>query len=476
MERMGQDPATFIAHLRAHALAIAPYAVFMLLLRVRRHRLMLAWRDRGKTYGEHFVFSLHLHAFWFLALLLVALLPHDLADLVQLIIPVYGVMALREVYGGGWPGTVARAAVASVLYVIALLGATAALLALLLATADVSGAARTTGRDAPAGARRATGARPPIAVQVPPGPLVSPKPSSVAARLRSAARALTMATGRPRGTSHRARSGPRGPRRGRARHEQVPLRRRQLHLSQRPVDPARRATWRPRAFARVNAPLPQHGMRYPVCRFGRKARASGHFSCCPPVRLGHLRRPSSAFSRPRSRSRTPRRAASRVDAQARPLGRPLESEGDSLVTARAALGIAPGNVAGGAASSNWTAAARNCRMSSLKSSAGVLQAPRSARRAGGSRGQRQAEGRRATQGEQALHGNPPGSAQAPGQHHGIAASRATARGSTPCSVVTAAGSAGPRSPAGAPRHRGRRRGNPARRWPRSRGRGRCAGS
>jgi hypothetical protein len=133
LRRAGNDPEAFVEHLKAHALAIAPYGIF-LLLPVFTALMMLAYRGRRLTYGEHFVFSLHLHAFWFIALLAMALLPKDLSDLVLLAIPVYGVMAMRTVYDGGWAATIARAAGITVLYGAALSAATAALFVALLST------------------------------------------------------------------------------------------------------------------------------------------------------------------------------------------------------------------------------------------------------------------------------------------------------------------------------------------------------
>ena len=50
---------------------MAPYAVFAL-LPVFAGIVMLAYRRQAMTYGGHFVFSMHMHAFWFIALLLVA--------------------------------------------------------------------------------------------------------------------------------------------------------------------------------------------------------------------------------------------------------------------------------------------------------------------------------------------------------------------------------------------------------------------
>jgi hypothetical protein len=125
------DPVAFVDHLRARALALAPYAVF-LLLPVFAALVRLAYRARGMTYGEHFVFSLHLHAFWFLALLAIALLPTDAGELVQLAMPVYGLMALHEVYGGRWGATLARAAFVSVLYAVTLIVGTVGLFAVML--------------------------------------------------------------------------------------------------------------------------------------------------------------------------------------------------------------------------------------------------------------------------------------------------------------------------------------------------------
>jgi hypothetical protein len=86
-------------------------------------------------YGEHVVFSLHMHSFWFLALLLFALLPESVADMALFALPVYGVWAMRHVYGGRWGPTLLRALFVSVLYGAVLLLATLVLMlgALLMA-------------------------------------------------------------------------------------------------------------------------------------------------------------------------------------------------------------------------------------------------------------------------------------------------------------------------------------------------------
>lgn len=111
----------------------APYAIF-LMLPLFAGLLKLAYWGRRRPYGEHFVFSLHLHTFWFLVLLLVELLPGGLAWLPLLTVPAYGCFALRTVYCGRWGPTLARASVLTVVYSL-MLGAGAAALAVWLVLA-----------------------------------------------------------------------------------------------------------------------------------------------------------------------------------------------------------------------------------------------------------------------------------------------------------------------------------------------------
>lgn len=118
-ERFRHDPRSFVEKVRSQLYGAAPYAIF-LLLPVFSGVVMLAYRNRRMTYGEHVVFSLHLHAFWFIALLLMTLLPVALADVLLCLVPVYGVLAMRHVYGGRWFATVLRAAFVSVVYGIVL--------------------------------------------------------------------------------------------------------------------------------------------------------------------------------------------------------------------------------------------------------------------------------------------------------------------------------------------------------------------
>lgn len=130
--RFSEHPQEFVEHLRTHLIGIAPYVIF-LLLPVFAGIMMLTYRNRHMTYGEHVVFSLHLHAFWFLAFLVIALVPDSLASLLQLAVPVYGTWAMHEAYGGRWGATLVRAVFASALYVVVLAIASMALSLALLA-------------------------------------------------------------------------------------------------------------------------------------------------------------------------------------------------------------------------------------------------------------------------------------------------------------------------------------------------------
>jgi len=79
----------------------------------------LAYLGRGLRYTEHLVYALHLHSFWFLAVA-AAMLPVPGSSLVLWAMPLYALLAARRVYGGGWLGTLARAALVAALYGIVL--------------------------------------------------------------------------------------------------------------------------------------------------------------------------------------------------------------------------------------------------------------------------------------------------------------------------------------------------------------------
>jgi Protein of unknown function (DUF3667) len=133
LARFQANPEQIMEHTQGEMLHLAPYAIFVL-LPVFAGIMMLAYRSRRMTYGEHFVFSLHLHAFWFIALMVVQLVPNSLGSVVQLLVPVYGVWAMRAAYGGRWIPTLLRALVVSVVYSLVLTFAMFGLSLALLAT------------------------------------------------------------------------------------------------------------------------------------------------------------------------------------------------------------------------------------------------------------------------------------------------------------------------------------------------------
>ena len=96
--------------------------------------LRLLFRARELRYTEHLVFALHVHAFWFLLAALMMLGVEVLVWAGALMIPVYGVLAMRRVYGGPWWALGLRAVVlgAAHLALVALTVAVLTLAALLL--------------------------------------------------------------------------------------------------------------------------------------------------------------------------------------------------------------------------------------------------------------------------------------------------------------------------------------------------------
>lgn len=111
--RLDVDTTTMMMEAQRATERVASHAgvVMFLLLPAFAGGLALLFRDRGMRYTEHLVFALHLHAFWFLtaALMMLELPPLILAGAV--LVPLYGWLALRRVYGGRAWVLMARAAV-----------------------------------------------------------------------------------------------------------------------------------------------------------------------------------------------------------------------------------------------------------------------------------------------------------------------------------------------------------------------------
>jgi hypothetical protein len=84
--------------------------MMLLLMPVFALGLALLYRNRDLRFTEHLVFSLHLHAFWSLVVTAMAF-EVDLITVFGLaLIPAYGLLAMRAVYGGRWHWLLLRAA------------------------------------------------------------------------------------------------------------------------------------------------------------------------------------------------------------------------------------------------------------------------------------------------------------------------------------------------------------------------------
>lgn len=117
---------------KARSRALAPYA--MLAMQPIFAALLLAtFAGSGRRYAEHFVFSLHSHSVWFLALLL-AMAAH-LEGLMMFAVFGHGLAAMRRVYGLGWWGAIWRGLLLSALYFLLLAGVALSMVALIAATA-----------------------------------------------------------------------------------------------------------------------------------------------------------------------------------------------------------------------------------------------------------------------------------------------------------------------------------------------------
>lgn len=96
-------------------------AVF-LLLPVFALYLQLAYLRR--SYGEHFLFALHVHSFWFLVCLVMLLpMPQWLGWLLKTYLFAYTVVALHTVYAAAWWKTVLKGLVIGFAYVTSLVAA-----------------------------------------------------------------------------------------------------------------------------------------------------------------------------------------------------------------------------------------------------------------------------------------------------------------------------------------------------------------
>ena len=117
---------------KSRARALAPYAM-LAMQPIFAALLLLMFAGSGRRYAEHFVFSLHSHSLWFLALLLA--LEINLEGPMMFAVFGHGLVAMRRVYGLGWWGAVWRGGLLSGFYFVLLAGVAMTLVALIALTA-----------------------------------------------------------------------------------------------------------------------------------------------------------------------------------------------------------------------------------------------------------------------------------------------------------------------------------------------------
>ena len=100
---------------RDRVIGYAPNALFALLPVFALFTRLLYWR-RPMAYGEHLVYAMHVHAFSFLLLLSIALLPVAAAEWLYLAGMIYFAIAMRRVFGGRWWATLIRYALIGICY------------------------------------------------------------------------------------------------------------------------------------------------------------------------------------------------------------------------------------------------------------------------------------------------------------------------------------------------------------------------
>ena len=101
--------------------------------------MIVALFYRGRRFWTSLVFAVHLHAFAFIVFTLSEAakltgstgveVAVSFAGVVTVAFAAYALLALRAVFGGGWPATVGKAAAIGVIYLIASLPAFAIILA-----------------------------------------------------------------------------------------------------------------------------------------------------------------------------------------------------------------------------------------------------------------------------------------------------------------------------------------------------------
>ena len=127
-------------HINSGVLRYAPYAMVALLpvFALLQYLAYLPGRrrhpQRPRRYAEHLVYGAHLHAFAFIMIIAMLLVPRGVAQVpLALWILIYVARARRKVYAGSWLGGFTRSILVAIAYVVLLALAMAALVAIAVA-------------------------------------------------------------------------------------------------------------------------------------------------------------------------------------------------------------------------------------------------------------------------------------------------------------------------------------------------------
>jgi hypothetical protein len=113
-ELIRKNPETEMARITNEFRRNLPYAMF-LLMPMFGLLLKMVYRKKGILFGEHLVFTLHVHSAWFFFTLF-AMFFQSLDGLLLLGLPIYTCFAMKQVYGGRKRGVLARASMLFLLY------------------------------------------------------------------------------------------------------------------------------------------------------------------------------------------------------------------------------------------------------------------------------------------------------------------------------------------------------------------------
>jgi hypothetical protein len=103
-KRLDVDTRSMVLQMQKASERVASHAGMVTFVLLPAHALLLSllYRRSGLHYTEQLVFSMHLHAFWFLLAALMMAGGEWVALAGVVVVPIYGLLAMRRVYGGPW--------------------------------------------------------------------------------------------------------------------------------------------------------------------------------------------------------------------------------------------------------------------------------------------------------------------------------------------------------------------------------------